>query len=84
MSNLGDEEDYQKYIQKLLNDTNNPKCADCNETGDDITWASTNLGIYVCTDCSGQHRNLGTHITKIRSITLDTWNKYQYTEFRKN
>ena len=39
---------------------------------EDPTWASINLGILMCLDCSGIHRNLGAHITKVRSLTLDT------------
>lgn len=36
-------------------------------------WASLNLGVLVCIECSGIHRNLGSHISKVRSLTLDEW-----------
>lgn len=36
-------------------------------------WASLNLGILMCIECSGVHRNLGSHISKVRSLTLDEW-----------
>ena len=36
-------------------------------------WASINLGMLVCIECSGIHRNLGSHISKVRSLDLDEW-----------
>ena len=39
---------------------------------EDDPWASINLGILVCVKCSGLHRQLGTHISKVRSPKLDT------------
>ncbi|KAJ1694083.1 hypothetical protein LUZ63_010781 [Rhynchospora breviuscula] len=47
----------------------NEKCAECGAPGPE--WASLNLGILVCIECSGAHRNLGVHISKVRSLTLD-------------
>eukprot|EP00026_Physarum_polycephalum_P002903 Phypoly_transcript_02912.p1 GENE.Phypoly_transcript_02912~~Phypoly_transcript_02912.p1 ORF type:complete len:772 (-),score=150.69 Phypoly_transcript_02912:83-2398(-) len=49
----------------------NTVCADCDTPDPD--WASINLGILVCKECSGVHRSLGTHISKVRSLTLDKW-----------
>ncbi|KAI8924980.1 hypothetical protein BC831DRAFT_463107 [Entophlyctis helioformis] len=51
-------------------DPGNKVCADCGTKSPD--WISINLGCLVCKECSGMHRGLGTHITKIRSATLDT------------
>lgn len=54
----------------MLERPENKVCADCPNTGPD--WASINLGIFVCVQCSGFHRNLGVHHSKVRSIILDT------------
>ncbi|XP_022776588.1 ADP-ribosylation factor GTPase-activating protein AGD4-like isoform X2 [Durio zibethinus] len=47
----------------------NDVCAECNAPEPD--WASLNLGILLCIECSGVHRNLGVHVSKVRSLTLD-------------
>nr|XP_023024118.1 arfGAP with SH3 domain, ANK repeat and PH domain-containing protein [Leptinotarsa decemlineata] len=56
-----------KYIQKI---SGNDRCCDCNSQND-ATWLSTNFGIIVCIECSGIHRDLGVHISRIQSLTLD-------------
>ena len=53
-------------------DAGNTICADCSSSSNKVEWVSINLGIVLCIECSGIHRSLGTHITKIRSLTLDT------------
>ena len=62
-------------------DAYNSKCADCGKSKP--TWASTNLGCFMCLECSGIHRAIGVHITKIKSITLDTWHKSE-VEFMRS
>lgn len=49
----------------------NEKCADCKR--DDPTWACINFGTTVCIACSGVHRSMGVHLSKVRSLTLDKW-----------
>lgn len=51
----------------------NPSCADCGSPQPD--WASINLGILLCIECSGIHRSLGVHVSKVRSLTLDSWSE---------
>lgn len=59
----------EKPIEVLRRVIGNDKCADCGAPEPD--WASLNLGVLVCIECSGVHRNLGVHISKVRSLTLD-------------
>ncbi|KAH7516809.1 hypothetical protein FEM48_Zijuj10G0174100 [Ziziphus jujuba var. spinosa] len=59
----------EKPIDMLRRVCGNDKCADCGAPEPD--WASLNLGVLVCIECSGVHRNLGVHISKVRSLTLD-------------
>ena len=40
-------------------------------------WASWNIGIFLCIRCGGLHRSLGTHISKVKSVTLDKWTDEQ-------
>ncbi|KAG7164750.1 Stromal membrane-associated protein 2-like [Homarus americanus] len=40
-------------------------------------WASWNLGIFLCIRCAGIHRNLGVHISRVKSVNLDTWTPQQ-------
>lgn len=49
----------------------NQFCADCPAPSPD--WASVNLGVFVCHKCSGVHRSIGLHITRIKSMKLDSW-----------
>lgn len=53
----------EKPIDVLRRVCGNDKCADCGASEPD--WASLNLGVLVCIECSGVHRNLGVHISKV-------------------
>lgn len=60
-----------KVPKAILLRPGNRQCADCKAL--DPRWASVNLGIFICDACAGIHRNLGTHISQVRSVTLDDW-----------
>lgn len=65
------DENPDKLLQLLREaDQGNCWCADCG-SGIKTEWVSINLAIVVCIECSGIHRSLGTHISKMRSLTLD-------------
>lgn len=65
------DESPDKLLQALRdNDQGNCWCADCG-SGSKVEWVSINLAIILCIECSGIHRSLGTHISKVRSLTLD-------------
>ncbi|GAA5957522.1 hypothetical protein JCM3765_001167 [Sporobolomyces pararoseus] len=53
----------------------NGSCADCRAR--EPKWASWSLGVVLCIACSGRHRGLGSHISKVRSIELDDWSDEQ-------
>ncbi|XP_073162905.1 arf-GAP with GTPase, ANK repeat and PH domain-containing protein 1 isoform X7 [Lepidochelys kempii] len=58
-------------LQSIRNIRGNSHCVDCE--AQDPDWASLNLGALMCIECSGIHRNLGTHLSRVRSLDLDDW-----------
>ncbi|KAG2490744.1 hypothetical protein HYH03_010899 [Edaphochlamys debaryana] len=62
-------------LRQLTMAEGNRVCADCASgcAAARPTWASINLGVFVCMRCAGIHRGLGVHVSKVRSTTLDTW-----------
>uniref|UniRef100_A0A3B3SKQ5 Arf-GAP with GTPase, ANK repeat and PH domain-containing protein 1 n=1 Tax=Paramormyrops kingsleyae TaxID=1676925 RepID=A0A3B3SKQ5_9TELE len=58
-------------LQSIRNLRGNSRCVDCDAQNPD--WASLNLGALICIECSGIHRNLGTHLSRVRSLDLDEW-----------
>ncbi|XP_074045911.1 arf-GAP with GTPase, ANK repeat and PH domain-containing protein 1 isoform X5 [Macrotis lagotis] len=58
-------------LQSIRNIRGNSQCVDCE--AQNPNWASLNLGALMCIECSGIHRNLGTHLSRVRSLDLDDW-----------
>ncbi|MGH0173016.1 UNVERIFIED_CONTAM: hypothetical protein FKN15_066933 [Acipenser sinensis] len=61
----------ESILQRVQSIPGNEVCCDCGQA--DPRWASINLGILLCIECSGIHRSLGVHCSKVRSLTLDSW-----------
>ncbi|XP_047190696.1 stromal membrane-associated protein 1 isoform X12 [Scophthalmus maximus] len=68
-------EQHQAILSKLLREDHNKHCADCEAKGP--RWASWNLGVFMCIRCAGIHRNLGVHISRVKSVNLDQWTPEQ-------
>ncbi|KAL0699194.1 hypothetical protein Bca4012_055316 [Brassica carinata] len=61
----------KRRIRDLLTQSDNRVCADCGAP--DPKWASANIGVFICLKCCGVHRSLGSHVSKVLSVTLDEW-----------
>uniref|UniRef100_A0A8D3A330 Arf-GAP with coiled-coil, ANK repeat and PH domain-containing protein n=1 Tax=Scophthalmus maximus TaxID=52904 RepID=A0A8D3A330_SCOMX len=61
----------ESLLQRVQSLPGNELCCDCSQTAP--CWASINLGVLLCIECSGIHRSLGVHCSKVRSLTLDSW-----------
>lgn len=66
-----DSDKYKESVQIIRSIKGNSHCFDCDAPNP--SWASLNLGVVICIECSGIHRNLGTHISRVRSLDLDDW-----------
>ena len=63
------------HVHKQQAINGNDKCIDCKATHP--KWASVNNGIFLCINCAAKHRNMGCHISFVRSISLDSWSNIQ-------
>lgn len=69
-------EKHKQILKQLLKENGNRTCVDCKTTAHP-RWASWNLGCFICIRCSGIHRSMGTHISKVKSVDLDAWTDEQ-------
>ncbi|KAL2315267.1 GTPase activating protein [Schizosaccharomyces pombe] len=63
-------------LKSLLREPYNKVCADC-KRNEQPRWASWNLGVFICIRCSGVHRSLGVHVSRVKSVDLDSWTDEQ-------
>ncbi|KIX93800.1 uncharacterized protein Z520_10425 [Fonsecaea multimorphosa CBS 102226] len=72
----------ERELHELLSVPGNSQCADCGAKNP--AWASWNLGVFLCMRCASLHRKLGTHISKVKSLSMDTWSTEQVENMRRN
>jgi len=74
------QEKVQAILGGMLREEDNKYCVDCDSKGP--RWASWNLGVFLCIRCAGIHRNLGVHISKVKSVNLDSWTPQQVSSMQ--
>ncbi|KAK4924806.1 UBA domain-containing protein 3 [Elasticomyces elasticus] len=66
----------ERTLQELIKDVpGNAICADCGARNPG--WASWSLGVFLCLRCAALHRKIGTHVSKVKSLSMDQWSNEQ-------
>ncbi|KAK3700925.1 Protein gts1 [Vermiconidia calcicola] len=72
----------ERQLQDLIHTVpGNDRCADC--AVKNPGWASWSLGIFLCVRCASLHRKLGVHVSKVKSLSMDSWSREQVENMKK-
>lgn len=75
-STFAAEDDDFLSVVRAVENSSNDICADCGST-DSVEWISLNNLVAICVQCSSCHRNMGSHISKVKSLKLDNFKREQ-------
>ncbi|KAI9724515.1 MAG: hypothetical protein M1812_000583 [Candelaria pacifica] len=73
----------ERALQEIIKTVpGNDRCADCQTRNPG--WASWSLGVFLCMRCAALHRKLGTHVSKVKSLSMDSWSNDQVDNMKRN
>ncbi|KAK0463003.1 uncharacterized protein EV420DRAFT_1522201 [Desarmillaria tabescens] len=76
-------ERFTKTLRELVKKPENKLCADCKRNGARLFHSDISNGVFLCIRCSGIHRGMGTHISRVKSVDLDVWTPEQMESIQK-